>query len=1100
MIMPRRLRSDWLSTSNHIRHLRAPWKRFATPYARRLRIEPLEERIPLAVLTVNSLSDGPVDLSNATVTLRDALDAANRNVRVSPGGPSGSGADEIRFQAGLAGTIMLSQRELTITTELTITGPGANVLSVVSGAGFIDSHLFGINDNSNSSRVVVIRGLNISGGANVRGIYNLEDLTVVNSIISGHTPVNGGGIFNEALGTVTVLDSTISGSSAAGHGGGIYNVGILSVENSTISGNSAGAGGGGGIINHPNGRVTVLNSTISGNTVGNFGGGIRNDGVLTLQNSTISGNDSGSNGGGIYNTGTLTVKNSTISGNAAEGHGGGILHRSGILNLQNSTLSQNHSTHAGAGIGLRDIDVTLHNTIVADNFQFSEENNVRILGTPSSFTLSGTNNLIGTVAEGLTNGVNGNQVGVADPGLGPLTNNGGPTQTHALLAGSPALNAGNNAQAPSFTSFDQRGAPFLRVIDSTVDIGAFEVQPVTLVVDTNVDEDDGNYAPGDLSLREALNQTNANPAADTIAFDPAFFGMPRVISLGLGQLEIRDHLTLTGPGASLLTIHGSNSFRVLEVNDLGGSVKTVSISGLTISGGKTTASDGGGIRNEENLTVLNSTVSNNSASNIYGGGILNLRSLTFQNSTLSDNSALSGGGIYNDGLLLIENSTLSGNTADLRGGGIYNGLGSSVIRNSTFTLNHSDYDGDDLGSGSGIFVENGTVILHNTIVANNYRGNLTAYENDITGNAVNSASSNNLIGTGGSGGLTNGSNGNQVGVADPGLGLLNNNGGPTKTHPLLAGSPALNAGNNVEAPAFSFDQRGAPFSRVTGGRIDIGAFEGLRGDFNFDNVVNALDIDLLAADAARVVSLDLELYDLNDGDDVTFAVSLPGAPNASDSDVLIRDILHTQYGDADLNGQVYLSDLSRLATNYRQAGLFGWAQGNFNGSQEAGTVASPRVFLSDLAALATNWRFGIGSSSSIGDDVHEASAGSDTPATSGRAAALTSESVIARSTGAAAAPFETAAARAASINLSETPAGRQGPGSRSRGLAYRFPLSEFGGDDLILLALDRIGSSARQAATIATGCKISDRHGRHGDTGHPIDGPHEIALATWPGW
>jgi hypothetical protein len=75
--------------------------------------------------------------------------------------------------------------------------------------------------------------------------------------------------------------------------------------------------------------------------------------------------------------------------------------------------------------------------------------------------------------------------------------------------------------------------------------------------------------------------------------------------------------------------------------------------------------------------------------------------------------------------------------------------------------------------------------------------------------------------------------------------------------------------------------------------------------------------------------------------------------------------LQTRYGDADLNGQVFLSDLTKLATNYRQPGQFGWAQGNFNGSQEAGTSATPRVFLSDLTALATNWRFGVGSGAAI---------------------------------------------------------------------------------------------------------------------------------------
>jgi hypothetical protein len=141
------------------------------------------------------------------------------------------------------------------------------------------------------------------------------------------------------------------------------------------------------------------------------------------------------------------------------------------------------------------------------------------------------------------------------------------------------------------------------------------------------------------------------------------------------------------------------------------------------------------------------------------------------------------------------------------------------------------------------------------------------------------------------------------------------------------------------------------------------AAAGLRGDFNLDGTINALDIDRLAL-AAHNEPSNL-FFDLNSDGRVTFTVSPPGAPNTSDSDVLIREILQTRYGDADLNGQVFLSDLTKLATNYRQPGQFGWAQGNFNGSQEAGTSATPRVFLSDLTALATNWRFGVGSGAAI---------------------------------------------------------------------------------------------------------------------------------------
>src|SRR5207247_60047 len=102
-------------------------------------------------------------------------------------------------------------------------------------------------------------------------------------------------------------------------------------------------------------------------------------------------------------------------------------------------------------------------------------------------------------------------------------------------------------------STDERGPPFVRIAGDRVDIGAYEAQSLSLVVDTTVDEDDGDFGPGELSLREALRLTNANPGADTIRF-ASFFNdprRPRVITLALGQLAIRDDLTLTGPGSGV---------------------------------------------------------------------------------------------------------------------------------------------------------------------------------------------------------------------------------------------------------------------------------------------------------------------------------------------------------------------------------------------------------------------------------------------------------------------------------------------------------------------------------------------------------------------
>src|SRR5262245_31138230 len=168
-------------------------------FFRPLRIEALESRWAPAILTVNSLADGPVNLTDATVTLRDAIEAANNDVAVSPGGLSGSGADEIRFQAGLTGTITLNenQGQLEIRSNLTITGPGASMLAVSGN----DVRVLNVDDGLASERTVTINGLIISDGdtdasSGGGGINNAEKLTIQNCVISGNAGAFVGGIHN----------------------------------------------------------------------------------------------------------------------------------------------------------------------------------------------------------------------------------------------------------------------------------------------------------------------------------------------------------------------------------------------------------------------------------------------------------------------------------------------------------------------------------------------------------------------------------------------------------------------------------------------------------------------------------------------------------------------------------------------------------------------------------------------------------------------------------------------------------------------------------------------------------------------------------------
>jgi hypothetical protein len=320
-----------------------------------------------------------------------------------------------------------------------------------------------------------------SGG----GILNAGTATVSDSTLSGNSAsYYGGGISNG--GTLTVSDSTLSGNSAF-LGGGVYSSGTLTVSNSALSGNSAfgGRGGfGGGITNSgisSGGTLTVSNSSLSGNSATVAGGAIYNEfGTVTVSNSTLSGN-SADLGGGILNNGTLTVSDSTLSGNSSGGSGGGIWNNgTGPVTLTNVTLTANRcgslvSVHGG-GLFVSSGAPVLHNTLIAGNFRGATGTTADDVNGP--LDASGDYNLIGdgTGMTGLSDGVNGDRVGTAsapiDPLLGPLQNNGGPTQTLALLPGSPAINAGGNTYA---TATDQRG--FARIVGGAIDIGAFEVQP-----------------------------------------------------------------------------------------------------------------------------------------------------------------------------------------------------------------------------------------------------------------------------------------------------------------------------------------------------------------------------------------------------------------------------------------------------------------------------------------------------------------------------------------------------------------------------------------------------------------------------------------------
>ena len=256
---------------------------------------------------------------------------------------------------------------------------------------------------------------------------------------------------------------------------------------------------------------------------------------------------------------------------------------------------------------------------------------------------------------------------------------------------------------------------------------------------------------------------------------------------------------------------------------------------------------GGGVYNSGTLVIVSSTIESNSVTDGYGGGIYDNGTTTISLSTIASNStgaSGAGGGIFNVADLTLVDSAVFSNSTGGYGGGIANGLElstsySTIAENTASTHGGGIENGDTMtavnvtiadnfvdtaGGGGGLYASSTATTLFNTIVAqNNQIVGLLILPDDIAG-TVSPASTFNLIGTGGAGGLTSGTGGNQVGVASPGLGSLAANGGSSETIALLPGSPAIDAGTDVPNNGTT-DQRGPGFVRIQSGGIDIGAYE-----------------------------------------------------------------------------------------------------------------------------------------------------------------------------------------------------------------------------------------------------------------------------------
>ncbi len=320
------------------------------------------------------------------------------------------------------------------------------------------------------------------------GIFTSGELTIVqcrilDNVGAGPT-FRGGGIY-QSDGGISVTESLIAGNHAGFLGAGAFFRGDAAmVSRSTFSNNMAGLDGGGLYI--ASGNASLTDSTFAFNVAERgHGGGLLLQSLtsggtnVTMDRCTVSGNTAFQQGGGLSARFLLNyifnITSSTFSGNTAQNAGGAMMMVNTVYRLASSTISSNQALIGGGIYNGFGGDIQSKNNLIAGNESLYEPDFGK---DPGAFCASLGHNLIGVAPSngGFTNGVNGDIVGTygerIDPVLGPLANNGGPTFTHALLPGSPAINAGDNSGAPAT---DQRGLQ--RILEGTIDIGAFEGQP-----------------------------------------------------------------------------------------------------------------------------------------------------------------------------------------------------------------------------------------------------------------------------------------------------------------------------------------------------------------------------------------------------------------------------------------------------------------------------------------------------------------------------------------------------------------------------------------------------------------------------------------------
>jgi hypothetical protein len=561
-----------------------------------------------------------------------------------------------------------------------------------------------------------------------------------------------------------------------------------------------------GILNFSNGIVTG-NSTSE--NIDDKGAGILNLGTLTVINSTISDNFTtsyGSNGGGIYNSGSTLISNSTISNNSSGVYGGGGIYNSGSVVVSLSTISNNSVKGTGTSGGgiFNEGDIIINSTTISNNLADSgggiyNQGEIIINSTTISNNLADSGGGIYNSTVP-SSGMSSSRVKIRG----------------CTISGNSAFNGGGIYNAGGSS---------------------------TIIYSSNFDSNFANYGGG--------------------IYNDDFYGD--------GILTVEGStFNNNSVGASIFNYGTATVSKCIFSNNKsseGGSINNQGI--LTVDfttfSNNSSEGNGGGISNNGTATVSNSTFENNKGISGGGGGIYNYGSIIVVSSTLSNNSSeFFGGGIYNTGTATVNNSTISGNLSQFQGGGIYNS-GILIVGNSTIILN-TVYNEENQDLGGGIYnVQKASATVKNSIVAENFanpnKNSANATAPDVVGTFISNGF--NLIGK------LNGSTGFKkseqlnVPIEEVLDTTLRDNDGITKTHALVTGSRAINAGNNADIPLdttdldedgnvteqIPLDQRSSNYSRISGALVDIGAYEArvnvINGTPKSDTLIGTSDDDII---------------------------------------------------------------------------------------------------------------------------------------------------------------------------------------------------------------------------------------------------------------